>query len=198
MLIAIEGIDGVGKTTIGKALAKKLKYEFLDKALQKIWNIPLDSYVSMRDTLKTTNNNEVMSMFFGLNNLLCSIEGYSKNVIADRYIITNYFWHGTEKNECIYDAILAVSEKPILTVILKADTETLRKRIIAKETKDKIEKELKKIKNNDEFVPKTKAFLERKGLDYIIIDNDSASIEDVVGIIINKLKSITTIIMLEI
>jgi len=140
MLIAIEGIDGVGKTTIGKALAKKLKYEFLDKALQKIWNIPLDSYVSMRDTLKTTNNNEVMSMFFGLNNLLCSIEGYSKNVIADRYIITNYFWHGTEKNECIYDAILAVSEKPILTVILKADTETLRKRIIAKETKDKIEK----------------------------------------------------------
>lgn len=191
MLIAIEGIDGVGKTTIGKALAKALKYEFLEKELQKVWNIPLDNYISMRDSLKTVNSNEAMSMFFGLNNLLCSIEGIKKNVIADRYILTNYFWYGTEENECIYDAILAVTEKPILSVILKAQTETLRKRIIAKEAKDKIEKELEKIRNNDEFVPKTKAFLERKGLEYIIIDNDSALIEDVVRIIVDKLNSIT-------
>ena len=188
MLIAIEGIDGVGKTTIGKALSQKLDFEFLEKALQKVWNLPLDKYVSMREALKTTNNKDVMSFFFGLNNLLCGIEGFSKNVIADRYILTNYFWYGTENNECIYDAILSVSEKPTLTVILTATTETLRKRIIAKENKDKVEKELEKIKNNDEFAPKTRAFLERKGLDYIIIDNNTAKIEDVVSLIINELE----------
>lgn len=141
--------------------------------------------------MKKTNNKEIMSMFFGLNNLLCGIESFNHNVIADSYITTNYFWYGTEKNECIYDAILSVSANPILTVILTAQTETLQQRIIAKEkTEEKIKKELEKIKENDEFVPKTKAFLERKGLEYIIVDNDNAQIEDVVNIIINKLKTI--------
>jgi thymidylate kinase len=188
MLIAIEGIDGVGKTTIGKAIANKLNYSFREKALQEVWDISFDRYISLQDALKATNNNEIMAMFFGLNNLLCGIDGISNNIVADRYIATNYFWYGTEKNECIYDALLSVSEKPVLTVILRASTETLQKRIEVKESKSRIVQELEKIKNNEEFVPKTKYFLERKGLDYIIVDNDSTSIEDVINIIISKLR----------
>ena len=33
MVIAIEGMDGVGKTTISKRLAKTLKYIYVDKPL---------------------------------------------------------------------------------------------------------------------------------------------------------------------
>ena len=192
ILVAIEGIDGVGKTTIAKALVEKLKFDFSEKELQNIWDISPENYVLLRDKLKESNNKDVMALFFCLNNLLCGIKSTNNNVIADRYIATNYFWWETEQNECIYDAILSISKKPILTVILTAKTETLQQRIMEKEKENlkKREIELEKTQYNAEFVPKIRMFLERKGLDFIIVDNDSAKVEDVVNAIINKLNSI--------
>lgn len=38
MKIAIEGMDGVGKTTLSKALVEKLNYEYVDKPFKFLFD----------------------------------------------------------------------------------------------------------------------------------------------------------------
>ena len=39
MIIAIEGMDGSGKTSISKIVANKIGYKYLDKPIEKFLNI---------------------------------------------------------------------------------------------------------------------------------------------------------------
>lgn len=188
MLIAIEGMDGSGKTTIGKALADRLHYDFLEKALQKASEISLEEYIKFREGLKinTIANADIMAMFFAMNNLLCGNIGINTNVVSDRYITSNYFWYGTESNALIYDMILGLVGKPSLTVVLDVSTQALEERIKSRHyncEEDRI-RELEKVHNPVNFVTKSKSFLEQRELKYIIVKNENRTILDVVDEIV--------------
>ena len=55
--IAIEGMDGVGKTTASKLLAKRLGYKFIDKNLRELFddNDSYDNYIRIRDKVNATD-----------------------------------------------------------------------------------------------------------------------------------------------
>ena len=189
MLIAIEGIDGVGKTTIGKALAKRIGFKFVDKALQKAFDIPIDQYVKLRESLKTypIANNELMAMFFGINNILCGAIGINDDIIADRYITSSYYWYGNQSNEHIYDALIHSAGKPALTVLLDASTKIILSRINNRKYEDENERKRElSIVQNQIFISKTTHFLERKMFDYIVVKNEKASVDEVVEIIVEQ------------
>jgi len=193
VLIAIEGIDGVGKTSVAKMLAADLGFEFVEKALKSAFGLSNNDYVEQREALKKYANNDsnVLAWFFGLTNLLCALGSNLNNVVADRYITTNFFWYGEPFNSTIYRSILEAGTTPFLTVVLDADNQTVRNRILNRNGSDaEKQKDLEKARLADAFVGKVEPFLKENNLDYIIIDTKENDVPSVVAIIKENLKKI--------
>lgn len=188
MLIAVEGIDGSGKTTIGKEIANRLKFDFVEKALHDALDLPVCDYIHLRENLKknTIASKQIMAMFFGMNNIICGTMGKSKNIVSDRYIATNYYWYGCNETENIYDAIIHSSGKPHLTVLLNASPETITERIKSRSYASMADqdRELSLAPYAIDFLYKTKQFLDCHDFNYIVVDNDNRSVSDVVDEII--------------
>lgn len=75
--IAIEGMDGVGKTTTCKLLAERLGYKFIEKNLRFLFddNDSFDNYFRIRDKVNANPDRLFTSWFYGLGNItftLCS------------------------------------------------------------------------------------------------------------------------------
>jgi thymidylate kinase len=195
-LIAIEGIDGVGKTSVAKELSRRIGFRFVEKALRTAYNIDKDSYVRQRDALKghTGENHDVLALFFLLNNMLCVYHSKQSNIVADRFISTNYFWYGDDNNQQLFDAMLGIGGKPLITVILDADKKTVSSRILNRASdlmgltskeEAEMENDLLKASKADDFVPKVEAFLIDNNLNYIVIDTTKYNIDGVVAEIMN-------------
>ena len=188
MIIAVEGIDGAGKTSVAKKLSEKLGFTFVEKALKSAFSISKEVYISLRESLKsyTKEDPNAMAIFFLLNNAVCNVSG--ENIIADRYIMTNYFFYGNEKNKPLYTAFLDVTGKPKYTVVLTADNNTLIKRIKSRGlSKSDEEKELRKVNRKIHFDDKVVPFLEENDLNYIVVDTSKLSADETTNIILNKI-----------
>ena len=66
--IAIEGMDGVGKTTTCKLLAERLGYKFIEKNLRFLFdeNNEFDNYFRIRDKVNANPDRLFTSWFYGL------------------------------------------------------------------------------------------------------------------------------------
>ena len=64
--IAIEGMDGVGKTTTCKLLAERLGYKFIEKNLRFLFddNDSFDNYFRIRDKVKKAKAKYEKMVFF--------------------------------------------------------------------------------------------------------------------------------------
>ena len=70
MHIAIEGLDGVGKTQTAKLLAKTLGFEFIEKPLHYLTDLQgMDNYLRIMNTINTEMGPEFTSLYYGLSNL---------------------------------------------------------------------------------------------------------------------------------
>ena len=69
--IAIEGMDGVGKTTTCKLLAERLGYKFIEKNLRFLFdeNDSFDNYFKIRDKVNANPDRLFTSWFYGLGNI---------------------------------------------------------------------------------------------------------------------------------
>lgn len=187
MLIAIEGVDGSGKTTIGKALADRLSFSFVEKSLMNASGLSKAEYIKMREYLKkcTVASDQLMALFFGMNNILCSSMGRKMDIVADRYIATSFFWYGNEDTMPLYDSLAKMISAPMLTVVLNVPSSVAIERVKQRnfKTSDERDKEILKAQRAGEFANKVIPFLERHGYNYVVIENQN-SIEQVVDSIV--------------
>ena len=135
MHIAIEGMDGVGKTTAGKMLADKLHFKFVEKPLHYIFDSDghFTNYIRIRDYINQQEDDDALrAWFYGLGNIYLYHKFEGENIITDRHLLSNYFWSGGEKTEPIYQCLIGLIGKPDYTFLLwatqKAGAARLRKR----------------------------------------------------------------------
>ena len=72
MHIAIEGMDGVGKTTVANILAKKLNFTIVEKPLHLLFdqNDSFTNYIKYRDYVNLqVDNDPLRAWFYGLGNI---------------------------------------------------------------------------------------------------------------------------------
>jgi len=180
MHIAIEGMDGVGKTTTAKNLAKRLNFKLVEKPLHYMLDKEGDftNYVRIRDYInEQVENNALRAWFYGLGNIFLYHRFENENIITDRHFVSNYFWCGFDETEGIFECMIDLVGKPEFTFLLCASAVEGARRIKNRDPKDP---DIRKAKLYPEARKKMEAFLQRYDMDYVAIDTTNLDAEEVV------------------
>jgi len=185
--ISIEGMDGVGKTTTCRLLAEKLGYEFVDKNLRFLFDENGDyrNYLLIRDKVNANSDRLFTSWFYGLGNIYLHTQYENKNIITDRYFLSNYAWSWTKENTEVYDLLVKKLGFPTLTVILYADEEAIFSRL---KHRDELDSDIDKVKKAKEKYEKMIYFCEKYKMPYMVIDTSNLSPEQTVEIILKRIE----------
>lgn len=185
--IAIEGMDGVGKTTTSRLLAERLGYEYIEKNLHYLFDEDgrFDNYFRIRDKVNQSSDRLFTSWFYGLGNIYLYTLFKNKNIVTDRHFLSNYAWSGTKENEDVYNLLVNKLGKPNLTVILYANESTLFARLRHRDEEDS---DLAKVKIAKEKYEKMIFFCEKHQLPYMIIDTSDKTPEEIVDQIIKRIE----------
>lgn len=187
--ISIEGMDGVGKSTLCKKLADKLGYKFVEKPLHYLYSNEDDisMYQEMAKKVNANPDRTFTSWYYALNNIYLYTLFKDQNIVTDRHIVSNYCWSGTDDNMDVYDLLLSKIGKPTLTVILYAKPQAILKRLIGRNPNDS---DLYKVTISEEKYEKMIYFCEIKKLPYIVIDSSELESDEVVDIILERIGDV--------
>ena len=185
--IAIEGMDGVGKTTASKLLAERLGYKFIDKNLRVLFddNGSYDNYIRIRDKVNASLDRLFTAWFYALGNIYLHTAHEKENIVTDRYFLSNYAWSGTENNDEVYDLLVKKLGFPDLTVILYADEHAILSRL---RHRDELDSDIKKVTLAKEKYEKMIYFCEKYKMPYMVIDTINLSPEEVVEVIMKRIE----------
>ena len=186
MHIAIEGIDGVGKSTAAKRLAENLGFKLVEKPLHYLFDEEgEDNYIRIRNDVNKSKNKKYTGWFYGLGNIFLYEEFKNQNIVTDRHILSNYCWSGAEETDYIFDAIYKTIGSPTFTFLIYADPEAVRKRLVSR---DKEDPDLKKVKFIPEAYEKMKKVLNRYEMPSLVIDTTNMNPDEVLNTMIDELK----------
>ncbi len=185
--IAIEGMDGVGKTTASKLLAERLGYKFVDKNLRELFDEKdsYDNYVRIRDKVNASPDRLFTAWFYALGNIYLHTAHEKEKIVTDRYFLSNYAWSGTDNNTEVYDLLVKKLGLPDLTVILYADEHAILSRL---RHRDELDSDIKKVTLAKEKYEKMIYFCEKYKMPYMVIDTSNLSPEEVVEVIMKRIE----------
>lgn len=191
MVIAVEGMDGVGKTEIAKYISEKYGFTFIEKPLHYFYNDgPENKYndlMCVANRMYDVEDKVLKSWYFTLGNLYATRMFASDDIVFDRHLVSNYYWNGNKESEAIYDLLIKYGSSPDLTILLYA-TPTVRMERLAK--RDKNDPDLYDIDKYDDGKEKMLYFVEKFNLPYILIDTNDLCLEEVEEIVDEELKKL--------
>ena len=184
MKIAIEGMDGVGKTTIAQELAKRNNYTYIGNAIHQLFGITdKDSsyykmFQSKEDEIFLRSGNDIIRAWLcSLGNIYTATQVKDKDIIVDRHILSNFQQNGTRENRKIYQTLIELIGIPDMSVILYASPEVRLERIYNRNKEDKDLRDKSII--TDEYNRMIK-FAEKFKMPYIVINTERKSIENII------------------
>ena len=180
MKIAIEGMDGVGKSTIAHMIAEKYKFNHVEKPLAELFETPsidgMTNLSGIASNIYKLKDERLKAWFFGLGNLHSFISHEDEDIVLDRHFASNYFWNGSEKSKPIFSLMKAFISVPDLTLVLYASPETRMKRIYSRDSHDyDLSDSEKKVNGYDRIF----SFLNEFEIPYVLIDTEGKSVDEV-------------------
>lgn len=188
MRIAIEGMDGCGKTTVSKILVERLGYQYVDKPFKFLFenlNINESQLKDLEWKLYETEDEALLTLFYGMGLLYGTRCNYNQDIIYDRHFVSNYYWHGDEETTPLHKELIRLCGKPDLTVLLKASVSTRMNRIYTRNHQDK---DLSNYAMYDDGYDKMEKFLQNFDFNYIVIDTEYLSPEEEADIVMQNIE----------
>ena len=189
MIIAVEGMDGAGKTTVCEYVSGTRNYKMIEKPTKYFFfkDGKLENEM-FSDTLEEIYNSTslVRTAFFGLGNIVAVNKYKNENIILDRHLVSNYYWNNSEGLDVIYDSLVE-SCKPDLTILLYATPKTRYERL---SKRNKYDIDLLDPSVFDDGMEKMLYFLNKYNMNYLVVDTENKSIEEVYKEIDNILDGI--------
>lgn len=185
--IAIEGMDGVGKTTTARMLAARLGYRYIEKNLHELFdeNGGFENYFRIRDKVNASPDRLFTAWFYALGNIYLHTNYENADIVTDRYFLSNYAWSGTDDNKEVYDLLVKKLGFPDLTVILYADEKAIFSRLRHRDEQDS---DLVKVQLAKEKYEKMICFCETYQMPYMVIDTSNLTPEETVEIIMKRIE----------
>ncbi len=191
MLIAVEGMDGVGKTEISKYISQKYGFTFVEKPLHYFYNDGVDKeyedLMKVANRMYDINDNMIKSWYFSLGNIYVARMFKNQDVVVDRHLVSNYYWNADYESDPIFKALIEISGTPDLTILLYATPKTRMERL---KNRDKNDPDLCDPDKMHDGYDKMVYFIKKFKLPYIIIDTDNKSLDEVKEIVDTEIKEL--------
>ena len=130
MIITVDGLDGSGKTTLSKKLAKELNYEYIDKPLYKLFgyngnNKELYELLCQlqKRVYDENDSNSFKCYFTGTSLFYIKACFENENLIIDRGLLSAYAFNGDEKSNPIFDLLIKYGLFFDLSILLTLSNE---------------------------------------------------------------------------
>lgn len=180
MKIAIEGMDGVGKSTLAKRIAKEFEFIYLEKPLTSLFQSDkFDSSEMLANISKRIyefKDETIKAWFFGLGNIYSFLQYEDADLVIDRHFVSNYFWNGSPKTDDIFKNMINIIGIPDVTILLYADVETRLERIKKRDLNDYDLVDCEKhVFGYDKMIK----FLDDFNIPYVLVDTIDKSEDDV-------------------
>lgn len=181
MKVAVEGLDGSGKTTVANTLAQKLNYMYIEKPFNFMFErigLTEEQKQSIEWRLYETHDDTLISLYYGIGILYASRCIEADNVIYDRHFASNFYWHGNKENNLFHQELIRWGGKPDITIVLLATTENRIKRLKKRNENDS------DLFNEDIYLDHTKkilSFLDENNFYYVTVDTNEKEIESVIS-----------------
>lgn len=177
MIVAIEGMDGVGKTTVARRIEKDLHYKYVKDPLKELLELDEEKLRKLSDKIFCFNDSRIKAWYLALGDIYTLSYHANENMVLDRHVLLNYFWNGNQESEEIFRTQINVFGKPDLTILLYANSEVRMKRISKRNPMDPdLYKENMKAYGYDKLV----SFLQAYQYRYVVVDTEKKSIQEVV------------------
>lgn len=178
MKIAIEGMDGVGKSTIAKMICDEYGYKFVEKPIVELFETDgcTNNISQTLSKIYGLDSDIVKAWFFGLGNIYTYQKHENEDLVIDRHFISNYFWNGSIKSNPVFKAMIDLIGTPDITVLLYASPETRIERIKQRDKNDKdLSDEEKQVFGYDKMIN----FAEEFNIPYVLINTENRTQEEV-------------------
>ena len=142
MKIAIEGMDGAGKSTVAREVARRLGFKYVDSLLldylleEGMTQAEVSAVRRAIDLCSDNENSTVRAWFYGYANLF-NLLHYSVDLVIDRHCLTTYYYNGDDESRWLFKVMQRIAGKPDIVIILRATEQTRIKRICGRNLNDK-------------------------------------------------------------
>ena len=178
MHIAIEGLDGAGKTRTAKALAKQIGFTFIEKPLHFLTDTDgMENYLRMMRHINENLPVDFTALYYGMGNLYLRYLAAGKNVVTDRDLCSTWFWNAAPDNIDFFDYLVRACGLPDVIILLYAEQEARRDRIRGRNPEDP---DLRDKVLPDERYEKMLDFVSRYHAKYLVVDNSRLTLEETV------------------
>jgi len=131
--IAIEGIDGSGKTTIATELAKRLGVEYIKDPAKSVFGMSSAEYKELFNSVEKKQNHSTIAQLLSMGyTSINNIDG----CVCDRHILSNFFYNGNDDTIHYFDAQVQAGDVPDLTIVLFCGQEERIRRIRERNPED--------------------------------------------------------------
>ena len=175
MIVSIEGMDGVGKTTVAKKIERDLKLKYVKNPVKELLEMDEEHFLKIARKIFKSDNHKIKTWYGALGDIYVLEKYRNEDIILDRHILLNYFFNGDEITENIFKVQVDTFGKPDLTIVLVASVEARMKRIYQRNPNDEdLLEDRKKEYGYDKMID----FLERYNYNYAVVDTENLTPEE--------------------
>ena len=177
MIIAFEGMDGVGKTTIADGVSKKLGISHSEQNLIDIMEIKSNDFGKLVRFVRKSNNKKLSFIFYTLR---CMIDNqYDSDLIVERSMVSTYYFEHNNVLENDFDFAMKLGVVPNITFLLYASSDVRKERITARNPNDS---DLTKAEALQDGYGIMRKFIQNYSIPCIEIDTEKLNCDQVIEI----------------
>lgn len=182
MLICVEGMDGVGKSTIAGDISQLLNIPIIEKPINSLLMLEGNQSYKIKEKIYDDYSENIQAIYY-LMGYLSALELATKNdIILDRGFLSTYYFSYCEKNSNLFDFFAENYGFPDLTIIIYA---SITERIRRIKNRDKNDYDLKKERLYVDDYTKIFNAIERYSIPSVVINTERLSETEVVNLVVN-------------
>ncbi len=185
MIISVEGLDGVGKSSLVTKLSQTMQIPVIEKPIKFLLELTPRQSENIKEKIYGKYSADIQAMYYLLGYLSALEDGEKKDYIFDRGFLSTYYFSCCEENAKLFDFFANEYGFPEVTILLYATKDTRVKRIQSRNKKDK---DLNKSRIYMDDYEKFFDAIQRYNIPHIAINTEHITQEETCDLVLNILN----------